>query len=111
MSDSTSNTVKVLLIEDEPQQAELIREILSRVPSPHYDTRIATSLKEGREKLLWEGTDVILLDLSLPDSKGLDSFTILSSDAPDLPVVICTARAASFPRSDDASAVHAPRYP
>lgn len=90
MSDSTSNTVKVLLIEDEPQQAELIREILSRVPSPHYDTRIATSLKEGREKLLWEGTDVILLDLSLPDSKGLDSFTILSSDAPDLPVVILT---------------------
>lgn len=91
MSDPTSKTVKVLVIEDEPQQAELIRQILTGVASPRYEIQLATCLREAIHQLL-SGTavDVALLDLTLPDCTGLRTFTVLATAAPDLPVVILT---------------------
>ena len=72
--DASQKPIRVLLIEDDPQQAELIRQILMGIPNPRYEVRTAMTLKSGLEKLFWEGADVVLLDLTLPDSKGLETW-------------------------------------
>ena len=84
--------IRVLLIEDNEGDADLVREGLDGESSVHFHVDWATTLEAGRERLAQGKTDLVLLDLSLPDSHGMDTFRIIRRLAPQLPVVILTGR-------------------
>jgi Flp pilus assembly CpaE family ATPase len=82
--------INVLLIEDNPGDTRLIRELLKEAKGAPTGLVCADRLSSGIELLLKGGIDVILLDLSLPDSKGFDTFVKVHTHAKDLPVIVLT---------------------
>ena len=97
-----AGTIRVLLVEDNPGDVELIREALADVQEAapaeplvelaHVD-RLAAGLarladSSGAAGPAGGGIDVVLLDLSLPDSRGLDTFRKVRGAAPNVPVVV-----------------------
>lgn len=78
----------VLLIEDNPGDARLVREKLNDRFGKTCQLHEAASLDGGLRWLDKQRADLILLDLSLPDSQGLDTFYSVHAHAPDTPVVI-----------------------
>ena len=94
-------SLNVLLIEDDPGDADYLHELLADVPPPGFALVVAECLATGLARLAAGGVDVVLLDLSLPDSQGLATFTTLHTQAPDMPVVILTGL------DDEALATHA----
>ncbi|MGQ4645872.1 ATP-binding protein [Lyngbya aestuarii] len=84
--------LKVLLVEDNLSEAELIQELLSENNAIKIDLIHAQRLEQARELLQQENFDVILLDLSLPDSQGLDTVANIQECGLNLPIVVLTAR-------------------
>ncbi|MDI6886384.1 MAG: histidine kinase dimerization/phosphoacceptor domain -containing protein [archaeon] len=82
--------IKVLLVEDNPGDARLIREMLSEARSAQFDLKYADLLSTGLERLAAGEVDVLLLDLLLPDSHGLNTFARAYAQAPEIPIVVLT---------------------
>lgn len=80
---------RVLLVEDNPGDARLVYEMFLAEKS-RIETRIVSSLKEATDLLQAMTFDVVLLDLSLPDSTGLDTLRKVLSVAPGVAVVVQT---------------------
>ncbi|MEB3291504.1 MAG: response regulator [Leptolyngbya sp.] len=83
-------TVQVLLIEDDLAAARFLQEVLKGAPHSRFTLSHAKCLGEAILRLQAQSFDVALLDLTLPDSSGLDSLDLLLSKAPGLPVVVLT---------------------
>jgi DNA-binding NtrC family response regulator len=83
-------TVRLLLVEDNPGDADLVREMLDSTSEAKFDLTHADRLEAGLALLAAGGYDVVLLDLGLPDSSGLDTFYELHAAVPWLPVVVLT---------------------
>ncbi len=85
--------VQILLIEDNLDDIVLLKEILSQSSGslPLFSFKYAESLARGLELAQQEATDIIVLDLSLPDSRGLVALNELQERLPQIPVVILTA--------------------
>ncbi len=86
----TKKNCEVLLIEDDPADAQLIMEILREEPANAMKFRQAHNLAQGLEILEQGGVDVVLLDLTLPDSSGHNTFSMLSKHVPAMPVIVLT---------------------
>ncbi len=86
----TMNQIKVLLIEDNPGDARLIREMLKGKNHMTFDLICVDRLKTGIEQLAQGNIDLIILDLGLPDSSGLDTFAKLYDKEPNLPIIVLT---------------------
>ena len=86
----TPRTVRILLIEDNPGDARLIRESLFEVPTTAFELQHADRLNAGLKILAQGGVDLILLDLSLPESWGINTLLKVREAAPTLPVVVLT---------------------
>ncbi|MDJ0745422.1 MAG: hybrid sensor histidine kinase/response regulator [Xenococcaceae cyanobacterium MO_167.B27] len=84
------NDVKVLLVEDDLVEARLLHEILKNFHLNKFNLVHVTRLREALKYLEQDAYDVILLDLTLPDSQGLDSLQTIVRFAPRLPVVVLT---------------------
>jgi signal transduction histidine kinase len=84
----STKTLKVLLIEDNPGDVRLIREMFAEAKHPVFEVDSVSRLTDGLARMLESRFDVILLDLSLPDSTGLNTFVTLHGAADELPVVI-----------------------
>ena len=80
----------ILLIEDNPGDARLIQLLLEESRSNLYQTEVASTLTAGLERLSAGGIELVMLDLSLPDSQGMDGLFKVQSQSPDTPVVILT---------------------
>ena len=80
--------LRVLLIEDNPADVRLMQIALSEAKRASFIVESAGTLVEGMEQLEKEDTDVVLLDLSLPDSFGLQTFRTLQARWPQVPVVV-----------------------
>lgn len=80
--------IKVLLIEDNPGDARLIKEMLTEAGNISFDLEWKERLSTGLERLAREGIDVVLLDLMLPDSRGSLTFDMMLSRAPQVPIVV-----------------------
>ena len=87
MTDRTQTPLQLLLIEDEAAYAGLVRKTIERSPAP-CEVSWAASLSEGLDQLRSKGFDVAILDLTLPDSEGVETVIRLQAVAPDLPVVV-----------------------
>jgi len=91
----------VLLIEDNPGDARLIREMLAEEPDAPFEISCVDRLAHGLEFLTAQGAGVILLDLSLPDSHGLETFSKVYAHSPRVPIIVLTGN------DDDAVALSA----
>ncbi len=78
---------RVLLVEDNPGDARLVREAL-RDAGEGFELAIEETLAGALGRLGAGAADVVLLDLSLPDSAGLDTVTRLRAGAPAVPIVV-----------------------
>ncbi len=86
--------MRMLLLEDNPDDALLVKEALAGVPGIPLELEWVDRLSLGLDRLDAGGIDVVLTDLNLPDSTaaGLDTFSRLRKHAPDLPIVILTGQ-------------------
>jgi two-component system sensor histidine kinase/response regulator len=80
----------VLLVEDNPGDARLIRESLSEAVGGNFDLETADRLATALRRLSAGGVDAILLDLALPDSKGRETFSRAKETAPTVPIIVLT---------------------
>jgi DNA-binding response OmpR family regulator len=83
-----NKVVKVLLIEDNAADARLIKEMFKDISKPQYEIIHLTTLQEGLKYIDENEIDILLLDLSLPDSTGLETFEKAHEYDPELPIVI-----------------------
>ncbi len=82
--------IRVLLIEDDPGDADLVKIVLAEVSTPKFQLTWADRLKVGLESLAKETPDLVLCDLSLPDSHGIETFLRVHAQAPKVPIVLMT---------------------
>ncbi|MEG4057442.1 MULTISPECIES: ATP-binding protein [unclassified Microcoleus] len=82
--------IKILLVEDNPADADLLAELLEVSVGVEWELVSVEFLYEAIAQLCKQSFDVVLLDLSLPDSRGLETLTRLREVAPDVPMVVMT---------------------
>jgi len=80
--------LKILLIENDPAAAAQIRAALAAGGEDSFDTERVRQLSDGLERLSKKGIAAVLLELSLPDSKGIETFDKVFAAAPDVPILI-----------------------
>jgi DNA-binding NarL/FixJ family response regulator len=78
----------ILLIEESPKDVRFIQSLLAATPSDHFTCEHVDQLSQAIEIMRNEPFELVLLDLSLPDSQGLNTFNILYSYVTRLPIVI-----------------------
>ena len=82
--------IKILLVEDNPGDSRLIREMLAEARGVTFDLKYADRLQVGLEHLGERQIEVVLLDLGLPDSQGLETLNKTYAQSPEVPIVVLT---------------------
>ena len=86
-----SQPIKILLIEDNPGDVRLIQEMLADENSDFFTVECHNRLSRALHRLTENGVDVVLLDLGLPDSQGLDTYAKVHAQFPRLPIVVLSS--------------------
>ena len=89
----TSDLIRVLLIEDDPDDVLLLKESLTETNVGNIKLGVADRLSRGLIELRIESYDVILLDLNLPDIRGLETLNAINKIFPKLPIVVISGLA------------------
>ena len=84
------DSINVLVIEDNPADMRLIREGFLELTQPVFKIYHADRLAQGLEQLRREPIEVVLLDLSLPDSTGIETLKRVHDAFAKLPVIVLT---------------------
>lgn len=87
---SAAEILRLLLVEDDPDDVLLLREMLEEVPGVRFQVVHAGTMEETLARLREEQFHVILLDLTLPDSQGFDTFRTLKAAGVGAPIVVLT---------------------
>jgi two-component system cell cycle sensor histidine kinase/response regulator CckA len=85
-----NNPIRVFLIEDDHRYADLIGMFLARGRDTQFELERSDRLLTGLDRLREEEFDLVLLDLNLPDSGGLETFLQTYKQVPQLPIIILT---------------------
>jgi signal transduction histidine kinase len=85
-----SDTLRVLLVEDNAGDARLLREMFGKEEAGSFELTHLLRLSEAVAHLATGGVDIMLLDLGLPDGQGLDTVRRAHAVAPDVPVIVLT---------------------
>ncbi|MDR3403421.1 MAG: response regulator [Chthoniobacter sp.] len=83
-----SHPIHVLLIEDNEEHVAFLRQLLASSAAGQFELHTAGEVGQGIERLKDGGIQLILLDLSLPDSDGLETFIRVIEAAPDIPLIV-----------------------
>lgn len=86
----TDRHVRILLVEDNPGDARLLRFTLQEAQSLRFDLVHASRLSEALEQVREGAFGVVLLDLSLPDAHGMETVTRMLDAAPGVPIIVLT---------------------
>jgi len=81
---------RLLLVEDNPGDAWLLREMLSKSASQHSEFTHVLRMSDAEGYLRRHGVDIVLLDLGLPDARGLAAVRRAHAAAPHVPLVVLT---------------------
>ena len=81
-------TLKILLIEDNPDHAQIITNMVAEIKDLPFELKFAEQLSTGLERLAKGDVEAVLLDLMLPDSQGIETFVKTHAQVPDVPVII-----------------------
>jgi signal transduction histidine kinase len=95
--------IRLLLVEDNPADALLLAHTLADAGEAAFQMVHVQSMTEALHRLARDSFDAVLLDLSLPDSYGVDTVAQTNAAAPNLPIVVMTGL------DDEATAVEAVR--
>ncbi|HYK82686.1 MAG TPA: PAS domain S-box protein [Gemmatimonadales bacterium] len=87
---TVESPINILLVEDNPGDARLIRESLAESGAQAFQLQSVDRLAEGLKRLQAGGIDVLLLDLALPGGHGRDTFVAAYSVAPNIPIIVLT---------------------
>lgn len=84
--------IRVLLVEDDPIDTKWVKRTLSKSASSHlsFDTEVVGSLSDAIKRQRDGQFDVVLLDLGLPDSRGLETLRAFHSENQNVPTVVLT---------------------
>ncbi|MDE2314104.1 MAG: response regulator [Elusimicrobia bacterium] len=90
-----NNIINGLLIEDDPDDTLLLVDLMAQPdwPSFRFAFTCTESLAQGLKHLEKEAVDIVLLDLLLPDSRGIDTVLKVRASAPEVPIVVLTGLA------------------
>ena len=91
MTEQASAIIKVLLVEDSPTEAMIIQASLADAEDVCFEITHTLDLKDTLQHLVTHQYDIVVLDLTLPDSSGIETFTKVQQAKPDVPIVILTA--------------------
>jgi len=86
----SENITNILIIEDNPGDVVIIREMLKEIENIHFKLFNAPNLDDGLKILVKEDIDLLLLDLNLQDSFGIDTFLKMNQNSPNTPIIILT---------------------
>lgn len=86
----TRDGIRVLLVEDDPDDVLLLRDMLDEASPGEFILTQVDRLERAVATAKTEPLDVALLDLSLPDSRGLTTFHEFHEQLPEMPVVVLT---------------------
>jgi two-component system sensor histidine kinase/response regulator len=86
----TSHPINVLLVEDNPADAVLLRECLLESPDDSFALEVAVTLEAGLDRLAAGDIAAVLLDLALPDSFGMDTILRATAQALGVPIIVLT---------------------
>lgn len=86
-------SIQVLLVEDSESDAELFEVYLEQVRTTDYQVKVVETLADGLGVLKSQSVDIILADLNLPDSFGIDTCRRLHAAAPAVPIIVLTGLA------------------
>lgn len=81
---------KILLVEDNPGDAGLFREMLSEASQLEFEIDVARDLTEAFAFMSQSAYDLIVLDLALPDSRGIETFGVVQERGLDIPILVLT---------------------
>jgi len=95
----TQDAIRVLLVEDNPGDARLVRETLAEVRSARFDLTHVTRLDDARQSLEKEQYDAVLLDLFLEDSPRLSTLLEMPDHASRAAVIVFTGLDEEFVES------------
>lgn len=84
------NKLRILIIEDNPADARLIREMLKGCIDPYFEIAHAGTIASGAKYPSEKQCDVVVLDLDLPDSRGFEGLDTLSAKYPQLAIIVLT---------------------
>ncbi len=87
----TNGAISILLIEDNPADVQLLRAMLDEARTPPFALTVVSRLSDGIAALAKTRFDIVLLELSLPDSHGFDTFLSLFQYTADIPIIILTS--------------------
>jgi len=85
-----SEHIAILLIEDNPGDARLLEEMLKGSGEESWRLHHVSNVKEGWDRLENETINLILLDLMLPETSGIETFKKIYGHAPDTPIIVMT---------------------
>jgi two-component system cell cycle response regulator len=83
-------TIRLLLIEDDPADAFLIKQILSNISGMTLEPVFSNRLSDALHYLEGDTIDIIITDLGLLDSQGMNTLVSILKKAPDIPVIVVT---------------------
>ena len=84
--------INVLMIEDDPGDAEYIKEILDDEKYSSFNLNRVDNLASGINVLTKGGVDLVLLDLGLPDSQGIETLQTLQAKVGDIAIIVLTGQ-------------------
>jgi two-component system cell cycle response regulator len=87
---SSKPLIKVLVVEDDPEFAAMLRVLLTEAHVGQFDPVLVDSLGGALNSLKNSNFDIIILDLFLPDCQGYQTFHQIAETAPDIPIVVVT---------------------
>jgi DNA-binding response OmpR family regulator len=84
------NTISMLVVEDNPADAALVKEYLRDTVTVNYEVETIDTLSEALSVLSRRNVDIVLLDLSLPDSSGVETVRTLTGRCPQVAIIVLT---------------------
>ncbi|MBX3728849.1 MAG: response regulator [Candidatus Sumerlaeia bacterium] len=86
----TETKFALLLVEDNPADADLVQELLELAGGESYRVILATRVAQALEQLSRNQIDAVLLDLRLPDASGVETVRSVQTAAEEIPIIVLT---------------------